>query len=174
MKECVVELKSLRKLLEIDLENTKQYLQSFAALDEGKTGRITYESFIKVFGSKDTEELRDLFSILDARDRGSINFAEYLCGIALLNEQGTDKFDGTMKLAFKVYDSSGEGKGLSKADLGRLLRRVCDVEVSDSLVEQTFKSADLDADGLLSCDEFLTLARQHKDEWASFKTSLFR
>jgi Ca2+-binding EF-hand superfamily protein len=73
-----------------------------------------------------------------------------------------------------VYDSSGEGHGLSKADLGRLLRRVCDVEVSDALVDETFKTADLDSDGLLSCDEFLQLARGHKDQWASFKTSLFR
>lgn len=92
----------------------------------------------------------------------------------MLNEQGTDRFDGAMKLAFKIYDSSGEGKGLSKFDLSRLLRRVCTVEVSDELVHQTFETADLDADGLLSCDEFLVLARQHKEEWGSFKTSLFR
>jgi Ca2+-binding EF-hand superfamily protein len=92
----------------------------------------------------------------------------------LLNEQGTDRFDGAMKLAFKIYDSSGEGKGLNKADLSRLLRRVCTVEVSEALVDQTFQDADLDADGLLSCDEFLVLARQHKEQWGDFKTSLFR
>lgn len=75
----------------------------------------------------------------------------------------------------QVYDSSsGEGKGLSKPDLARLLRRVCNVEATDALVEETFAAADLDADGLLSVDEFLKLAREHKDEWASFKTSLFR
>lgn len=79
-----------------------------------------------------------------------------------------------MKLAFKIYDSSGEGKGLNKADLSRLLRRVCTVEVSETLVDQTFQAADLDADGLLSCDEFLVLARQHKEQWGDFKTSLFR
>lgn len=95
-------------------------------------------------------------------------------GIALLNEQGTDAFDGAMKLAFKVYDSSGEGRGLCKQDLARLLRRVCDVEMSDALVEETFKAADKDSDGLLSVEEFLVLAREHRNTWASFKTSLFR
>lgn len=79
-----------------------------------------------------------------------------------------------MKLAFKVYDSSGEGKGLCKSDLARLLRRVSSVDVSDALVDETFRASDLDADGLLSVDEFLKLARENKNEWASFKTSLFR
>ena len=68
----MVELKSLKKILEIDLDKAKEYLQSFAALDAGKTGRITYQDFTKVFNSRDTEELRDLFSILDIKDRGSI------------------------------------------------------------------------------------------------------
>jgi Ca2+-binding EF-hand superfamily protein len=102
LKECVVELKSLRKVLEIDLEGAKGYLKSFASLDAGKTGRITYDAFITIFNSKDTDELRTLFSIMDIKDRGSLNFAEFLTGIALLNEQGTDRFDGTMRLAFKA------------------------------------------------------------------------
>ncbi len=80
LKECVVELKSLRKVIEIDLEGAKGYLKHFASLDTGKTGRINYETFTKVFGSRDTEELRTLFSILDIGDRGSLNFAEFLTG----------------------------------------------------------------------------------------------
>lgn len=67
-------------MLEIDLAGAKDYLKAFASIDEGKTGRITYASFVKIFGSKDTEELRTLFSVLDVRDRGSLNFAEFLTG----------------------------------------------------------------------------------------------
>lgn len=67
-------------MLEIDLSAAKQYLQAFASIDDAKTGRITYSSFVKIFASKDTEELRTLFSVLDIRDRGSLNFAEFLTG----------------------------------------------------------------------------------------------
>lgn len=47
------------------------------------------------------------------------------------------------------------------------------MEATDALVAETFEKADTDSDGLLSVDEFLKLAREHKDKWTSFKTSLF-
>ena len=169
LKECILELKSLKKILEIDLDKAKQYLQGFATLDESKRGRIGYSEFIKTFGSNDTEELRTLFSILDVRDRGTINLAEYMCGLALLNEQGTYKEDA-IKLAFKVYDSSGSGH-LTKQDLGRLLRRVGGAE-AESLLDATFAAADLDKDGQLSPEEFLQLANRNREQWSTLK--LFR
>lgn len=55
---------------------------------KGKSkGKMTDEEICNVYLSY----YRSLFFLLDVHDRGAINYTEYLTGLALLNEQGTDK-----------------------------------------------------------------------------------
>jgi hypothetical protein len=43
IKDCVIELKAMKKVLEIDLDKAKEYLKVFADADAGKRGEITYD-----------------------------------------------------------------------------------------------------------------------------------
>ncbi len=171
LKDMITELKNMKKILMIDLPTAKQYLTSFAQLDKQKKGGLTYPEFIKSFGSKDTDALRSLFCVLDVQDRGVLNLVEYTTGLALLNEQGTDAFDGAMRLVFKVQDSNGQGR-LSKEDTAKCLRKLWP-DLTQELLDTTFAAADQDKDGTLSADEFLALARQNQHLWPSLKSALF-
>jgi len=53
----VLSLKSLRKVLAVDLEAAKRYLKDFAEVDKDKAGELYYEDFVKLFHNKDTDEL---------------------------------------------------------------------------------------------------------------------
>ncbi|KAM3576955.1 hypothetical protein VYU27_001097 [Nannochloropsis oceanica] len=170
LRDCISELKNMRKILEIDLAKAKEYLHDFSQLDTYRKGLLSYPQFIKAFGSKDSDALRSLFCVLDVQDRGVINLVEYTTGLALLNEQGTDGFDGAMRLIFKIQDSSGEGR-LSKEDTAKVLRRLWP-DVTTELLDSTFAAADTDKDGTLSADEFLALARSNQHLWPSLKSSL--
>lgn len=83
----MVETKALRKVLEVDLEKAKDYLQAFARLDTGRKGMLTYDDFRRFFAKEDTPELQNLFALLDTEDKGAIRFRQFLCGMAILNEQ---------------------------------------------------------------------------------------
>jgi Ca2+-binding EF-hand superfamily protein len=80
-------MKALRKVLAIDLPKAKEYLQNFARLDSARKGELTYDEFRKFFEKDDTPELQNLFALLDTEDRGAIRFRQFLCGMAILNEQ---------------------------------------------------------------------------------------
>ena len=58
LKNCVFQMKEMRKFLEVDLDAAKKYLVEFSKLDSTKRGLLSYQDFIKAFDSKDTEELR--------------------------------------------------------------------------------------------------------------------
>lgn len=58
LKNCVTQMKEMRRFLEVDLDKAKKYLVDFSKLDTSKRGLLSYQEFIKAFNSKDTEELR--------------------------------------------------------------------------------------------------------------------
>lgn len=84
LRDCISELKNMRKILEIDLAKAKEYLHDFSQLDTYRKGLLSYPQFIKAFGSQDSDALRSLFCVLDVQDRGVINLVEYTTGLALV------------------------------------------------------------------------------------------
>jgi lysophosphatidylcholine acyltransferase/lyso-PAF acetyltransferase len=84
LRDCISELKNMRKILEIDLAKAKEYLHEFSVLDKSRKGLLSYPQFIQAFGSQDSDALRSLFCVLDVQDRGVINLVEYTTGLALV------------------------------------------------------------------------------------------
>lgn len=77
--------------------------------------------------------MRTLFSLLDEDENGSLDFREFLVGLALLTEGGVD---ARLKLAFDMFDKHGEGL-VQLADLKRVFRRAFP-DVGEQQVHEAF------------------------------------
>jgi lysophosphatidylcholine acyltransferase/lyso-PAF acetyltransferase len=139
-----------QKLLgaDVTLESIEKHLRTFAAMDSTNSGRVTMQQFATSFELDHTKkEVRSLFSLLDRDDSGSLDFKEYLFGLALVNESAGNRKQ-LIKLAFTVFDESGDGY-LQLAELASLL--AFNPEISTNQVAEIFKKADLNGDGEPIC-----------------------
>ena len=90
------------------------------------------------------EEVHSLFTLLDRDDSGSLDFKEYLFGLALVNESKAGNRKQLIKLAFTAFDASGDGY-LQLAELASLL--AFNPEITMDQVAEIFEKADLNGDG---------------------------
>jgi len=136
----------------------------FAAMDTDGSGLVSYTEFIKAFGASDTPESRDLFHLIDVDDTGTIDFKEFLTGLALINEPGLANREGVIQMAFNVFregDGKGKEDGITAEGLHRMLRRSFpDIARSDA--DQIFADADVDGDGVITYGEFKRLASENE------------
>lgn len=136
----------------------------FAAMDTDGSGLVSYGEFIKAFGASDTPESRDLFHLIDVDDTGTIDFKEFLTGLALINEPGLGNREGVIKMAFNVFregDGKGKEDGITAEGLHRMLRRSFpDIARSDA--DKIFADADVDGDGVITYGEFKRLASENE------------
>lgn len=153
-------------------------LKQFKALDPNARGEVDFQGFAQVMRKLAQEpvtlpdgqshvpsppsdaELKRIFAILDRRDRGTINFEDYLASAAVIN--GLEKDDRTAgwDLAFELY---GQGaKEFSKEQVQEFTARV--LPHISMKFEELFAKVDLDNNGHMSKDEFIAFIEKHQKE----------
>jgi len=99
-----------KRLLDVDLDQLKDWLRTFRKIDIDGSGYITPEELARVLGpgSRDPTSFGRLFSFFDTDGSGAIGYREFVQVLALLS--GKCSSASRAKLAFLICDEEGTGK----------------------------------------------------------------
>jgi len=104
------EVQSMRRLFDADLDQLKVWLQLFQNIDGNRSGRIERREFTRALSDQGRldDSASNIFDFFDTDGSGSIEYREFVQGIALLS--GRCSAASQAKLAFLVYDVEGRGR----------------------------------------------------------------
>ncbi|KAF8201192.1 putative calmodulin [Mycena galopus ATCC 62051] len=138
-------------------EQISEFKEAFALFDKDGDGTITtveLGTVMRSLGQNPTEgELQDMINEVDADGNGTIDFNEFLAMMAK-KFQDTDS-EEEIRQAFAVFDKDGNGT-ISVTELQQVMRSLGE-KLSDREVEEMIREADVDGDGEINYDEFLTM-----------------
>mmetsp|Transcript_2395 Transcript_2395/g.5075 ORF Transcript_2395/g.5075 Transcript_2395/m.5075 type:complete len:400 (+) Transcript_2395:812-2011(+) len=163
-----IELKSLRKIVEIDKDGAKELVKAFIRMDMNRSGRLDLSQFKKLFEGPFSRtpvvDVEHLFHLLDKDDVGTLNLKEFVLGLALLNSDspGEETKNEAMKLSFHVLEGDKITGGIDMNDLSTILGTVYP-EMGKEKVSRIVAEADDDGDGIISLDEFTAMAAKHPE-----------
>jgi Ca2+-binding EF-hand superfamily protein len=132
----------------------------------------------------DHSSMRQLFSLLDEDESGSLDFREFLVGLALLADSegsaasvgsGAGESEPTLRLAFEMFSSDG-GESVSLEQLQRVFRRAFP-EVSQAAVKAVFNDVSTKTPGgsqkaSISFEEFKQFCNNHPECVSKFKATI--
>ncbi|CAH9095493.1 unnamed protein product [Cuscuta epithymum] len=134
-----------------------EFQESFNFFDKDGDGCITIEELATVIRSLDhnpsKEELQDMIDEVDTNGNGTIEFSEFINLMAKKIKE-TDE-DEEIKEAFKVFDKDQNGY-ISASELRHTMINLGE-KLTEEEVEEMIREADLDGDGQVNYDEFVTM-----------------
>lgn len=97
---------SMRRLFNVDLKQLMEWLRTFQKVDKDGSGIIDRAEFRTVIGT-DPEAADRLFDFFDTDESGTMEYREFVQGLALLS--GQCSAESQAQLAFLLYDVDGRG-----------------------------------------------------------------
>ncbi|XP_053214781.1 calmodulin-A-like [Panonychus citri] len=138
-------------------EQIAEFKEAFKLFDKDLDGRITSTELgivMRSLGQRATEaELKNMVTLVDQDGNGTIEFNEFLHMMSRKMKE-TDK-EEELREAFRVFDRNGDGF-INAAELRHVMTNLGE-KLTDEEVEDMIKEADLDGDGLVNYDEFVTV-----------------
>ncbi|CAN2389540.1 lysophosphatidylcholine acyltransferase 2 [Pristimantis euphronides] len=166
MEAGLVEFTKISRKLNLKWTNFEKQLEVYASIaDLSKGGRIGIEEFANHLKLPVSDLLKELFALFDRNKDGTIDFREYVIGIAILCHPANS--EDTIQMAFKLFDLDGDGS-ITEAEFGSLLRS--SLGVPDLDVSKLFQDMDADESGKISYEEFKNFFLNHP-EYAKLFTS---
>ncbi|XP_066140685.1 calmodulin-like isoform X5 [Euwallacea fornicatus] len=159
-------LKRLTSELEIQQTSTEyglsedqvaEFKEAFMLFDKDEDGTITMAELgvvMRSLGQRPTEtELRDMVNEVDQDGNGTIEFNEFL---QMMSKKMKDA-DGEeeLKEAFRVFDKNNDGL-ISNIELRHVMTSLGE-RLSEEEVDDMIKEADLDGDGQVNYEEFVSI-----------------
>lgn len=133
--------------------------EAFCLLDKDEDGRITVAELgvvMRSLGHKPTEkELRGMVNEADQDGNGTIEFSEFLDMMA--KQMKTTDHSKELHEAFKVFDRNNDGV-ISPDELQYVMTNL-GMKLSEEEIDDMIKEADLDGDGYVNYDEFVTILK---------------
>ncbi|EDL83970.1 similar to hypothetical protein A330042H22 [Rattus norvegicus] len=131
MEAGLVEFTKISQKLKLDWDNIHTHLDKYASVAvSSKGGKIGIEEFSRYLKLPISEPLRQLFSLFDRNQDGTIDFREYVIGLTVLcNPANTEKI---LQMSFKLFDLDEDGY-ITEQELTTMLRAafgVPDLDVS--------------------------------------------
>ncbi|KAL2630212.1 hypothetical protein R1flu_014898 [Riccia fluitans] len=80
----LLEFPKFERLFHLGSKDAKRFFSNFRALNCGRKGIVTYESFVEGLGLPDSTVLRQLFQFFDRQDSGHITFHQYTFGLSFI------------------------------------------------------------------------------------------
>ena len=138
-------------------QQIEEFKEAFSFFDKDGDGKITFTELKTVMLSlgllPSVEEVIEMIKEMDTDGNGVIDFTEFL---TIMNRK-TLFWDGDedIREAFRIFDKDGNGV-ISAAELHRVMKSLGE-KVTEDEVEAMIKEADLDGDGQINYQEFVTI-----------------
>lgn len=132
----------------------------FNKLDTNGDGEISIEEFrsgLQTLNGKAAEEVQGVFDKLDADKNGSINYTEF---IAATMSQNMYLKEEKIYQAFKMFDKDGNGRITPSEIKGVLGNDDNFKDIEPGYWEDLIKEVDLNGDGVIDYNEFITLMKK--------------
>ncbi|XP_045498108.1 calmodulin-A-like isoform X2 [Colias croceus] len=138
-------------------EQVAEFKEAFMLFDKDEDGTITIAELgvvMRSLGQRPTEtELRDMVKEVDQDGNGTIEFNEFLQMMSK-KMRGADGED-ELREAFRVFDKNNDGL-ISSVELRHVMTNLGE-RLSEEEVDDMIREADLDGDGMVNYDEFVTI-----------------
>ncbi|XP_029401150.1 lysophosphatidylcholine acyltransferase 2B isoform X2 [Mus pahari] len=143
MEAGLVEFTKISQKLKLDWDNIHKLLDKYASFAvSSKGGKIGIEEFSRYLKLPISEPLRQLFSLFDRNQDGTIDFREYVIGLTVLcNPSNTEKI---LQMSFKLFDLDADGC-VTERELTTMLQAafgVPDLDVSTLFQQMAGKDSD--------------------------------
>jgi len=132
----------------------------FNRLDVNGDGEVSFEEFkngLQSLNTKAASEVKQIFNKLDADQNGSISYTEF---IAATMTQSMYLKEEKIFQAFKMFDKDGNGKITAEEIKSVLGADDAYKDVEPGYFEKLVKECDLNGDGVIDYQEFITLLTQ--------------
>ncbi|KAM5297593.1 lysophosphatidylcholine acyltransferase 2 isoform 2-T2 [Glossophaga mutica] len=166
MEAGLVEFTKISRKLKLNWDSVRKHLDEYAAIaSSSKGGRIGIEEFAEYLKLPVSDVLRQLFALFDRNDDGSIDFREYVIGLAVLcNPANTEEI---IQVAFKLFDVDEDGY-ITEEEFSTILQ--ASLGVPDLDVSGLFK--EIAQGDSVSYEEFKRFALKHPEYAKVFTTYL--
>ncbi|KAM7059667.1 lysophosphatidylcholine acyltransferase 2 isoform 2-T2 [Molossus nigricans] len=166
MEAGLVEFTKISRKLKLDWDGIRKHLDEYAAIaSSSKGGRIGIEEFAEYLKLPVSDVLRQLFTLFDRNHDGSIDFREYVIGLAVLcNPANTEEI---IQVAFKLFDLDEDGY-ITEDEFSTILQ--ASLGVPDLDVSGLFK--EIAQGDSISYEEFKSFALKHPEYARIFTTYL--
>ncbi|KAF6078512.1 lysophosphatidylcholine acyltransferase 2 [Phyllostomus discolor] len=166
MEAGLVEFTKISRKLKLNWDSVRKHLDEYAAIaSSSKGGRIGIEEFAEYLKLPVSDVLRQLFALFDRNNDGSIDFREYVIGLAVLcNPANTEEI---IQVAFKLFDVDEDGY-ITEEEFSTILQ--ASLGVPDLDVSGLFK--EIAQGDSVSYEEFKRFALKHPEYAKIFTTYL--
>ena len=131
--------------------------EAFSLFDKDKSGTISARELgtvMRSLGQNPTEvELQDMINEVDANHNGVIDLPEFLT--MMTRQMNSDELEEEFREAFHVFDKDSNGF-ISAAELKQMMDSLGE-KLTDEEVDEMVRVADMDGDGQVNYEEFITL-----------------
>ncbi|XP_058788853.1 calmodulin-A-like isoform X3 [Phymastichus coffea] len=138
-------------------DQVAEFKEAFMLFDKDEDGTITMAELgvvMRSLGQRPSEnELRDMVNEVDQDGNGTIEFNEFLQMMSK-KMKGADCED-ELREAFRVFDKNNDGL-ISSVELRHVMTNLGE-KLSEEEVDDMIKEADLDGDGMVNYEEFVTI-----------------
>ena len=138
-------------------QQIEEFKEAFSFFDKDGDGKITFTELNTVMQSlgmiPTVEEVVEIIEEMDTDGNGVIEFTEFLTNM----NRKTLFWDGdeVIREAFRLFDKDDNGV-ISAAELHRVMTSLGE-NVTEDEVKEMIKEADLDGDGQINYQEFVTI-----------------
>ncbi|XP_004637071.1 lysophosphatidylcholine acyltransferase 2 [Octodon degus] len=166
MEAGLVEFTKISQKLKLDWDGIRKHLDEYASIaSSSKGGKIGIEEFAEYLKLPVSDVLRQLFALFDRNNDGSIDFREYVIGLAVLcNPANTEEI---IQVAFKLFDVDKDGC-ITEEEFSTILQ--ASLGVPDLDVSGLFK--EIAQGDCISYEEFKDFALRHPEYAKIFTTYL--
>ncbi|KAM4568229.1 lysophosphatidylcholine acyltransferase 1 [Fundulus diaphanus] len=156
---CLLEFAKLVRRLGLKPQNTEKVLQDYGNRARKLEGqKLDLEDFAHFLDVPVSDMLRDMFSLFNEHEDGSMDIREYVIALSVVCRPA--KTLETMKLAFKMFEAE-EDSAITERELAVILKTALGVAHLD--VSRLFTAIDVDDTGKVTFDKFRGFVEENPD-----------
>ncbi|XP_077248128.1 lysophospholipid acyltransferase LPEAT2-like isoform X2 [Tasmannia lanceolata] len=155
--DYLVEMAWAESVFNISSQEAVEFLDTFLAMNPDSNGRVQIHEFFRILRLVSSPLSEKIFGFIDVEKYGSITFRQFLLGSAHVMKRPL--FQRACEVAFDICDEEDKGY-LTKQQMGDAILSAMP-SMSGQNVSEIFNLFDIDKDGSVSWDDFMTCLRRN-------------